>query len=310
VEQRSTKKPRPHRTTGRRPNLFVIGAMKSGTSYLSELLRAHPAVFMSAPKEPSYFVDHEVLRKEWPYMWKQGYWRDERAYLSLFARAGKAIIVGEASTAYTKSPMYTRVPERILNFNPQSRFIYIMRDPVERTISHYWHAVRTSHERRSMLAAIESDAQYTDVSHYFRQLSEFFQSIAPESVYTLTLEELLADPAEQMRRIYAWLGVDPSFRLPDIGAKNVTPDMVEHIRGLGYLNRLRRSLWYNKVEPHIPPAMRKLGSWLAVRRVSPTEIDTSEVKSYLRPLQLRQTQELSLLLKRTFPEWTTLYGRF
>jgi hypothetical protein len=291
-----------------RPNLFLIGAMKSGTSYLSELLRTHPAVFMCTPKEPSYFVDGEILHQQWPYMWKKGYWRSENRYLRLFARAGKARIIGEASTVYTKLPTYTGVPERILNFNPHARFIYIMRDPIERTISHYWHEVKLSRERRSMLTAIQSNPDYTEVSHYARQLSEYLFKVERHSVYVLTLEELVAAPAEKMSLIFAWLGVDFSFRLPKIGPKNVTPEVVEHIRGFGLLARLRQTSWYGKVEPHIPRPIRTLGSRLAARKVRPEEFDTSAVIEYLRPLQLRQTEELCLLLKRGFPEWTTLYA--
>jgi Sulfotransferase family len=289
--------------------LFLIGSMKSGTSYLSELLGAHPAIFMSAEKEPTYFVDPKLLRQGWPRMWAQGYWKSENRYLNLFAAAGHAAVIGEASTCYSKLPMYAHVPERILDFNPQARFIYIMRDPVERTISHYWHFVDASKERRPMLSAIQSNPEYTDVSYYARQLSEYLQHVGRERIFALTFEELRANPAEQMSRMYAWLGVDSSFRPPDIPARHVTPAVVEQARGgIGFLNRLRRTSFYSKVALYIPRGARKLGSQLAVQRVRRAEVSTLEVRAYLRPLQLRQTEELASLLSRTFPDWKTLYA--
>ena len=292
-----------------RPNLFLIGAMKSGTSYLSELLGAHPAIFMSSEKEPTYFVDPNALRQGWPRMWAQGYWKSEDRYLSLFAAAGHAAVIGEGSTCYSKLPIYTHVPERILEFNPQARFVYIMRDPVERTISHYWHTVESAKERRPMLSAIQSNPEYTDVSYYARQLSEYLQHVGRERIFVLTFEELIANAAEQMRRMYAWLGVDSSYRPPDIPARHVTPAVVEQGRGgLGFLNRLRRSPSYAKIGRHIPRAARKLASRLAVRKVRRAEISTLQVMAYLRPLQLRQTEELAGLLSRRFPEWKTLYA--
>lgn len=87
-----------------RPNLFLIGSMKSGTSYLSELLGAHPAIFMSSEKEPTYFVDPKVLRRGWPRMWAQGYWRSEDRYLNLFAAAGHAAVIGEEALATPNCP--------------------------------------------------------------------------------------------------------------------------------------------------------------------------------------------------------------
>ena len=292
-----------------RPNLFLIGAMKSGTSYLSDLLGAHPAIFMSSEKEPTYFVDPKVLRQRWRQMWAQGYWRSEDRYLNLFAAAGDAAIIGEASVGYSMLPMYTRVPERILNFNPQARFIYIMRDPVERTISHYWHFAQSSKERRAMPSAIQSNPEYTDVSYYARQLRGYLQHVARDRIFVVTFEELTANPAEQMSRMYAWLGVDSSFRPPDIPARHVTPAVVDQARtGLTFLHRLRSSSSYGKIALHIPRAARRLGSQLAVRRVRRAEVSTQEVRAYLRPLQLRQTEELARLLDRAFPEWKTLYA--
>jgi hypothetical protein len=294
-----------------RPNLFLIGAMKSGTSYLSELLAAHPAIFMSAEKEPSYFVDPQVLRRGWPRMWAQGYWRSEARYLELFAAAGQAAVIGEASTLYSKLPMYTRVAERILDFNPQARFIYVMRDPVERTISHYWHTVddQSKQQQRPMLTAIQSNPEYTDVSYYARQLSEYLRHVGRERMFVLTFEELCANPAEQLGRIYAWLGVDASFRPPPIPARHVTPAVLEQARGLALLNRFRRSASYARIAPYLPRAARKLGSRVAARRVTRAEVSTLEVEAYLRPLQLRQTAELATLLGRAFPEWRTLFAQ-
>ena len=85
-----------------RPNLFLIGAMKSSTTFLSGLLGAHPEIFMARPEEPSFFVDPGQLKKIWPYVWDQGFWRSEQAYLQLFDEAGHCSIVGEASTNYSK----------------------------------------------------------------------------------------------------------------------------------------------------------------------------------------------------------------
>ncbi len=292
-----------------RPNLFLIGSMKSGTTHLSELLGDHPSIFMSTPKEPCHFVEGNALRKVWVHAWKLGYWRGVDEYLSLFDHAGDAPVIAEASMVYSHLPICSGVAQRIVAFNPQARFIYIMRDPIERTISHYWHRVRWWGERRPMLAAFRSDPQYMDVSHYARQLKEYLRYVGPERIYVLTYEALLANSAKELSRLYAWLNVDPSFRSARIGIPaNERPDIVEQARGLGLLDKVRHSPVYLKVAPYIPRAVRRFAARLAVRIVRPAEVPIAQVEAYLRAHQLPQTEELSILLNRSFPEWTTLYA--
>jgi hypothetical protein len=288
-----------------RPNVFLIGAMKAGTSYLSGLLGEHPAVFMSTEKEPCHFVDEQVLRRVWFSQWTKGYWRSEAHYLRLFAEAGDASIVMEASTPYTQAPLFAGVVQRILAFNPAARFIYIMRDPLQRTVSHYWHRVRWWGERRAMLRAIRSDSHYTDVSYYARQLHEYLRYVDRERIYVLTYEALLTDAFNELRGLFVWLGVDPLYRPGRIGIPvNVTPAVIRKPRGLGLLDNLRQtSLYSSAISPVLPSAMRRLGSKIAAVTVRPAEVPLEGVMSYLRPIQRRQTQELSVLLNRTFPEW-------
>ena len=282
--------------------------MKSGTTYLSDLLGAHPGIFMSAPKEPCHFVDGKSLHRVWPYMWKRGYWRSLEQYLSLFAGAADKAVIGEASTFYSYAPLVSGVAQRITAFNPQARFIYVMRDPVERSISHYWQRVRFWGERRPMLQAMRSDPQYTDVGHYARQLKEYLRHVERERLYVLTHEALLGDTVNQLSRVYNWLNVNPAFRPKLTVRTNSRPERVFQVRGYGLLERLRRSAPYAAMAPHLPEAARHFGHRLALREVRPDETPIGEVQAYLRSVQTRQTEELSTLLNRSFPEWHTLQG--
>jgi hypothetical protein len=140
-----------------KPNLFIIGSMKSGTTLLWRVLASHPAIHMSTPKEPCYFVEPSQLRRLQPWLWRERYWLRRDRYFKLFHSNESKIYAGEASVYYTHLPLATGVAERIWRFNPNARLIYIMRDPIERTISHYWHSVISNSEFRSPLRAIRED---------------------------------------------------------------------------------------------------------------------------------------------------------
>lgn len=298
------------RTSGRRPNLFLIGAMKSGTNYLRKLLNAHPAIFMCDPGEPSYFVEPQQLRVIWTDMWKRGFWKSEQNYLDLFSLSGNVVLLGEASTNYTKKPLVTGVVERISKFNSRAKFIYIMRDPVERTLSHYWHMVRYHGERRPIYEAVREDIQYIAVSYYAMQLMPYLTHFGRDQVEVLTYEDLVRNPTEVMRRLYRRLGVGlegvdtSNFVEPE----NVTPEIVRISHGRVVPRWLRQSPHLRGVLRRTPQSVQTALRSITDRDVTRQAVDTSGAIDFLRPIQRRQTEELARLLGREFPEWTTLKG--
>jgi hypothetical protein len=294
----------------RKPSLFLVGAMKAGTSYLRRLLNSHPEIFMCDPDEPSYFVEPRQLKAIWPDMWEQGFWRSEEHYLRLFDAAGEATILGEASTNYTKRPLVAGVPERIAAFRPDARIIYLLRDPVERTLSHYWHMVRYHAEHRPVSEAIRRDGQLVATSHYAMQLGPFLDHFDRERVAVLTHETLAGAPVETMRGLFEWLGVDPAAA--DMSAvwqpENVTPEVIAAPRWGGLPRRLRQSSPIRHLMPYVPRPIQATLRRLTNREVRRRSVDVADAIRFLRPLQRRQTEELARLLGREFPEWATLNG--
>ena len=300
--------PRQARTATQKPNLFLIGAMKSGTTYLNKLLGAHPSIFMCTPEEPTYFVDPSQLEKLWPHVWDLGFWRSEKQYLRLFESSEDAEILGEASTNYSKLPLVSGVPERISRFNKKSRFIYLLRDPVKRTLSHYWHMVRYHAEHRQIMTAIKEESQFTDVSYYAMQLKSYFRYFAPDQFKILTYEQLISAPLQTMHALYEWLGVDSANIDVSIleQPENVTPEIVRMAAGLKLMYLLKNTRPVRAVVPRLPLSIREAGLRLSTNPVNRRSVDTSDVIKYLQPIQRKQTDELAQLLGRDFPEWSTL----
>lgn len=272
--------------------------MKSGTTSLHSYLAQHPDIFMCEPKEPWYFVK-EI-----------NWYKGQAWYLSLFENAGKAKIVGESSTDYTKIPKYLGVPERIFDFNPKAHFIYIMRDPIERTISHYWHNVRWHGERRDMLTAIYNEPHFLDVSNYSMQLTPYINLFGRDKIYTLTFEEMTVNRVHSISKIFSWLDINAAFTPHNINEeKNVTPKRINQVKGFGILHFFRQTRLWDEIYTYFPKDIRRIAQRLAYKPIDRDAESIANVINYLRPIQLQQTKLLTAMLGKEFPEWTTLYQK-
>lgn len=183
-----------------------------------------------------------------------------------------------------------------------------MRDPVERTISHYWHRVRHHGEHRTLLSAIKHDPQYRDVSYYAMQLAPYFDIFRRDQIETLTFEALTSNPNQTMASIFRWLKVDCRVTIATAPPENVTPNIIKQ-RPVRSLCGLRDKGRFLRVAiDRAPDSVRRLAVRMVTRKIDRSRVDTSKVTEYLRPLQQAQTKELTKLLGREFPEWLTLYG--
>lgn len=280
-----------------RPNLFIIGAMKSGTTSLHEYLDLHPQIAMSEMKEPGYFVEELSLSK------------GEDWYLDLFAQDDRLRYRGESSTHYTKLPVYRGVADRLHRFNPDARLIYIMRDPFERLLSHYWHNKRDlvhGGELRPLLKAVQERPDYLAFGDYAMQLTPYLERFGRQSIYTLTFEALVENPQRELDRLYAWLEV-PSvpFVSEQSAAHNQRPQAMAGVAGLGILNRIQYSSAWDRISPYVPGPIK---NWAKRRAYVPVDEQEAErvtpaLRQAIGDSLRRQIEDLSRLLGRNFPEW-------
>lgn len=155
----------------RRPNLFLVGSMKCGTTSLHNMLAAHRSIFMCRnPKEPCWFVGVNSDRSlEW--------------YMKQFEEATDELYVGESSTDYTKAPRLDGAAPMIREFSPDARILYIMRDPIARAISHYWWEVEYSAEGRSFPEALKASREIADVGNYAMQIAPYIETFGRDRVH-------------------------------------------------------------------------------------------------------------------------------
>jgi Sulfotransferase family len=183
------------------PQLFIIGAQRSGTTSLSALLDQHPAVVLSAPKESDFFSVNFAQGLDW--------------YRARFRRLDATLI--DASVSYTMAQLVSTsselpdgVPRLIRAVSPRARFIYLVRDPAERCHSAYWHDVRAGRERRSLREAIEQSAYYTMASYYHRQITPFLRHFPLDRFLILRFEDFAKQPLAIARKCIRFAGLDDS----------------------------------------------------------------------------------------------------
>ncbi len=281
--------------------------MKSGTTYLHELISSHPDIFMSEIKEPCFFLDGEELKKLAPQMWNMGIWSNTQKYLHLFKDVQKEKIIGESTTLYAKYPTISGVPKRIFEFNPEARFIYVMRDPVERTISHYWHNVRVTAKMDDILRTLQTEPHYQNVSYYAMQLKEYLKYFNLHCFYICTFEKLIKNSEVVVKDIFKWLNIDANIEIPGLNEpKNVAPGSIKISKTNMLSYQTRMSPLARRLMKYVPYKVQQIFSGFFNRSVKKDLSNIDVLLDYLRPTQRRQTEELEALLDMKFPEWSTL----
>lgn len=209
------------------PHFVIIGAQKAGTTSLYNYLVAHPDIVAAGRKEVHFF--------------DVSYQRGERFYRSMFPtrltlrycerRTGRRAITGEASPYYIFHPV---VPSRMAKMVPHTKVIVLLRDPVDRAISHYKHEVRAGRETLSLRDALDSETDrlhgederlrttgdagasyahqnfsYVARGRYAEQLERWLAHYPRSQILALRAEDLFTEPAATYHRVLEFLGVEP-----------------------------------------------------------------------------------------------------
>ncbi|MGF1528639.1 MAG: sulfotransferase domain-containing protein [Candidatus Competibacterales bacterium] len=213
-------------------DFIVIGAQKAGTTSLFEYLRPHPALCLPAEKELPFFVRDDLLAQGW-----------EAVAARHFAGAKDHQRWGTASPQYMGDP---RAPARIAAAFPEVKLIALLRNPIQRTYSHYQMSCRRGLESRPFARVVEEALDpaalaaarrapapdyaagylakdpavnrfYVVWSEYGRILDHFAQHFAPTQFHLVYTEALQQQPREVLRGILAFLDVDAEFVPPNLG---------------------------------------------------------------------------------------------
>ena len=276
-------------------NLFLIAPMRSGSTSMFHYLAKHPDISECPIKEPNYFVDSlpDAYFEPSPWFDINKYVEKDTLnpvhiarvsepehYEQLFKQAGHARYRMEASTSYWLMP---EACQKIKTYNPDSKIVLLVRDPIERLYSHYRIECGLGRERRSFMDAIADELQqlkagilpaysYIGLSQYDRVINRFESAF--HSVELLRLEEVTENVPEFSQQITAFLKIDPFPEQPFLhlnkSRKVLNTPLYRMMIDSGikdYLRlilgkSLRRSLYkaFSKANPPVPKELKDLQS--------------------------------------------------
>ena len=194
------------------PHFLILGTQKGGTTSLHHLLKRHPGIFLPDVKEVHYFSQHS----EKPLAW----------YASHYQEASPIQIRGDITPFYL---FHCKAPQRIREALPHAQLIALLRDPVERTLSQYFHARRHGYETLNLEEALEAEHSrlsgaelvvkhaggnhysyqkhsYVKRSRYDEQLKRYRRFFPEQQLLVLRSEDLFDKTAESWAQILSFIG--------------------------------------------------------------------------------------------------------
>lgn len=295
---------------GQLPSFLLIGTNKAGTSTLYHVLKTHPQVFLPYKKELHFFNDDTNYAKG------AGWYAE-----SFFSGAEGALASGDITPNYLYfgDKVIPRITATYGDAPP--RMLVILRDPVARAYSRYWHHRRVDGREplsfEGVLAA-EAERLRADVAGdgargrfplaYFRgglygeQLERYFAAFPRECFHVMLFDDLQRDFDGTVRDLLAFLGVDATVALEQVRAN---PASVTRAAGLDSWLR-SRSLAGRFVKGVLPDAalsrVRKLFRRLFLRPFTYPPMNPATEQA-LRARYLPDVLKLEALIGRDLSTW-------
>lgn len=193
----------------RRPNFFIVGAIKSGTSSLYAYLKNIPGIYMSPVKEPNYFSVYTI-----PDNHRVNPIRQQQRYLKLFSKVKDEKIIGEASPNYLTDP---QAPELIHKVSPNAKILISLRDPIERLFSYYLMIARLGDTHKSFQQEVLEAMKLDDPKKsqlglrgglYYDCVKRYYSIFGESQVKIIIFEEFIKTPKDTVASILKFLEIN------------------------------------------------------------------------------------------------------
>lgn len=267
-----------------RPNFFLVGASKAGTTSLAQVLSDHPSVFMCQPKEPNFFNKFENVNHVDTIHLDR--------YLELFASAGSEKIIGEASVSYLASKM---AAQHIFDFESNSRILISLRNPLERVRSLYEMYCRHG-LKKSFFDVTISDPWLTKQCLYADQVQRYVDIFPREQILIIDFDDLTRNWSDTMSDIFRFLSIENfnSVRPVHRNAGGIPKNKIARI-----IFDRNLVLFAKKI---IPMQFHQSADRFAKRFSMGRAEMNSEIFRHLSPIFVQDVQRLDSFLSSNFAE--------
>lgn len=283
-----------------------LGAAKSGSTWLADVLRKHPGIYLPANKELQYFNQHMPYsdipnkNREKPESW----------YLSHFEKADDKQLRGEISPVYLNDP---DAAKNIHDYHPGVKLFAILRNPVHHVYSLYHYLMQTGFtETASLSEILERYPKIKNSGRYYQQLQPYYELFPAHQIAIFLYDDLKEEPEKLLSEVYAFLGT--KYYLPDnvLKKSNVTRG-IRNSKLNHRIGRARNFIHKNGLQ-WLLPVLRYTGivplAELMRDRLNTQSFDkrpeiNPEEEKLLKAYYSKDIEQLESLTKRDLTIWKT-----
>ena len=288
-----------------KPNFFIVGGTKCGTTNISYYLNEHPQVFISELNEPYYFCKFDV-----PNDFKRASMiTNKEKYLKLFEKAKNHKAIGEASSVYLHCP---HAASEIKKTFPDSKIVISIRNPIERAHSNYFSNKFMNFDKRSFTEIIDEHEMQIKNEEFFiynilepgffsKHIQRFQKYFAKNKIKIIVFEDYIKNTVSTIESILSFLDIEEkiifhkqpkgAYRIPN---NSFSKAIIENSKIRSIATRI------------IPTVTRqKIGDKFLLKQTNKPSM-SSEENERLKKIYENEVLEIEKLLNRKLP-WKEFY---
>jgi hypothetical protein len=301
-----------------KPNLFIVGFPKTGTTALAEMLNNHPEISYGKRKEAYYFdtlyfenkdlypfpkadklfKSHNILSRNKPVF------NNEEEYCSLYNNVDDIKYYLDATVFYIA---YSEIANLIYEFNESSKIIIMIRNPIDRAWSNYVYlkgiyeddfSEAIANEKNKINQGYHPFSYFLNLGLYYERIKKYIKVFGKSNVKVFLDEDLKSNTQDTLEQIFSWLELSKNFNL-DLNKKYNSS-----VNTNSKVNWIRT----NNIFLKIKPLVKKLISKKNINRAKKIFKDTEEMKDSdllkLKKIYKEDIIKTSKLINRDLSHWT------